>query len=877
MKKTVNQELKKERNDRIKQFLKDMIAPTIFVLIVGFVLYKMATYVKPDDGSDIPPMYEYNGATGELTLDKNSSLIFTMDPATTQFKVKDTKTGKEWSSNPDISLETMALSDEKAKIQSLLTLQYSDRTGKVVTFDSFSKSIEKKRFYAEKVSDANGEKIVVHFSISEKEEDIIIPPVATKDEFEAYIEKIRTEVSDYEADDTLDYYDFLDKDKLPADKKDELLERYEILKEESLYTLFPNQNKKMLALVEERFKKIGYTEEQYKKDLELDSEAVVEDTPVFNLDVEFRVKDNKLMVSIPFNSIANMQKFPITKVNLLPFFGAGSKQDEGFLFVPEGGGAIINFNNMKNTLQAYASRVYGWDLCLVRKSVVHDPLSNFGVFGISNKTNGNSFICIPGDGASYCAIQADISGRTNSFNYVYAQYDIYQREQYDVSGQVANFDIYKYIDKLPEDEVIEQTYIFVDSPEYVDMAKAYEGYLKDTYGESYFKLSNDTDTPINVELIGAVDKTEQILGIPVSRPLELTSFEEAGEILDDLNAAGIKNVSIKYTGWCNGGVNQTVLGKAKPVSKLGGKSGLRSFAEKANGYGYNVALNGITMLALDSNIFDGFFSFTDAAKNISEERMELHKYSAVTFALREGSESYYLLHTDLILKYADNLVAAADDYNVGASFDDIGKDIPSDFWSSGYHSRENVRKLHTELLKKYADEGKYIVVNAGNEYAIPYVDMITNMDLSGSNYTILDENIPFLELVIHGMVKYTGESLNICGDYEEELLYSAAYGAGLSFTLMNESAFTLQDTLYTHYYGCDYSGWKDRMLEIYNRYNKELGHVFSKRMIGFKYIAPGVSCTEYEGGTKVYVNFNHADYKADDGNVYKARDYKVVK
>lgn len=32
---------------------------------------------------------------------------------------------------------------------------------------------------------------------------------------------------------------------------------------------------------------------------------------------------------------------------LLPFFGAASKSDKGYIVVPDGCGAVINFNNKK--------------------------------------------------------------------------------------------------------------------------------------------------------------------------------------------------------------------------------------------------------------------------------------------------------------------------------------------------------------------------------------------------------------------------------------------------------------------------------------------------------------------------------------------------
>ena len=119
MRRKKSEELKKERNDRIKQFLKDMIAPTIFVVVVVFVLYKMATYERPAEENDIPATYAYDGATDPVLLE-NNFLKFELDPATTQFTVLHKETGRVWTSNPDISIETQALQEEKNRLQSLL-------------------------------------------------------------------------------------------------------------------------------------------------------------------------------------------------------------------------------------------------------------------------------------------------------------------------------------------------------------------------------------------------------------------------------------------------------------------------------------------------------------------------------------------------------------------------------------------------------------------------------------------------------------------------------------------------------------------------------------------------------------------------------------
>ncbi len=169
------------------------------------------------------------------------------------------------------------------------------------------------------------------------------------------------------------------------------------------------------------------------------------------------------------------------------------------------------------------------------------------------------------------------------------------------------------------------------------------------------------------------------------------------------------------------------------------------------------------------------------------------------------------------------------------------------------------------------------MINMGNDYVAPYCDMITNMDLQGSEYTILDAFVPFYQMALHGYVNYTGEPLNMAGNTEDELLRSAEYGAGLSFNLMNETAFVLQKTLYTEYYGSDFAAWHDRLVETYTRYNAELGHIFNQKMTGHEQITADLSCTIYEDGTKVYVNYGYTDLTAEDGTVVPARDYKVVR
>jgi len=336
-------------------------------------------------------------------------------------------------------------------------------------------------------------------------------------------------------------------------------------------------------------------------------------------------------------------------------------------------------------------------------------------------------------------------------------------------------------------------------------------------------------------------------------------------------------MSVKLSGWCNGGVKQKILKNANPINSLGSKKDLQNLANTASEKGVDLYLNGITQYEYNSNIFNGFFSYRDAAKLISKERCELLEYSAITFGDRDDLDPYFLLHTELAGEMSDNLVKAANKYNAGASFENDGRELSADYYRKKTYSREAVRKLQEEHFKETDDSGTKIMINMGNDYAAPYADVITNMDLSGSEYTILDARVPFYQLALHGYITYTGDSLNICGDGLEELLNCAEYGAGLKYTVMDETAFSLQKTLYTEYYGSEYSSVHDKMVETYNRYNAELGHVFNQEMTNHEILSDDVSMTEYADGTQVYVNYGYDDEVVDGGINVPARDYLVIR
>lgn len=847
----------------IKQ-LKSMIVPIIICLVILAGIFVVVTYQNQEEPVEIIRLNGYEGEENTIVME-NDAIKFEMDPMTTQFLVTVKKTGKVWRSNPeDGANDPLAQASEKGRLQSTLSIVWSTKNGVDSEYNNYDYGIKNGLYDIE-----TGENYVkVKYSIGDVDREYYIPPVITEEKLEYWF----SQMDSNDATLVKEYYKKYDINKLgKKDNKEELLEQYPILADEVIYILRDKTNNSLKQKFEGFFEAAGYTAEDYEEDKSLSSAERSTDKPVFNVSIVYRLDGDDLLVEVPMAELEYQDDKPIYSLTVLPYFGAGTTEDEGFLLVPEGGGALIGFNNGKTTQNSYYANVYGWDMCIDRTAVVHETRTYFNTFGISE--TDNSFLCILEEGAPYAAVQADISGRYNTYNYVNAVYSIAQREQYDVSS-LANGTIYMYLEQLP-DEVLTQRYRFIDSGSYVDMAKTYRGYMQDKYGTD-MAMHDDTEAPVALEIVGAVDKVKQVLGVPVSRPLKLTTYEEAEAIATELYGEGLNNMSVKLTGWMNGGVQQKMLSRIRTISALGSKSDLKNMIKNVEALGAEVYLDGTTHYAQDSNLLNGFSVLRDAARFISKEKAELYDYSTITYAQRDDEDSYYLLHAGEILEMTDNLVKGAEKFGAGISLNDTGYLLSSDFYRKNAVSRQQAMESQAAQLKEIKDNGMGIMTRMGNDYAIIYSDMVTGMDLNGSEYSIIDTFIPFYQLALHGYVDYTGEPLNLAGETQEELLCSAEYGAGLYFTVMNESPFALQKTLYTQYFGAEYSAWHDRIVSIYNRYNDELGHTFNQQMTDHISLSDELKCTVYEDGTRVYVNYSYNDAEAD-GHRVPARDYLVVK
>ena len=804
---------------------------------------------------------EYAGT--EFKLESND-LLFEMDKATTQFTVTQKSTGKVWSSNPAGATEDpLADSASKRLLQSTLVLEYSTVNELAVILNTFEHSITNGLYSLEKTDDS----IKVNYSIGKVSKKFIIPPSVPEERMMEFYNQM--ERSDQKRVDNA--YRKIDLNSLLAtDDKDALLALYPDLETTCVYEMREATKDHQKQKLEEAFAAVGYTEEEYEKDLLVYPASSDENKKVYNISIVYRLEDDELVVEIPLEEIEYNSEFPITELTVLPYFGAGSTEEEGFLFVPEGSGAIINFNNGKTNFSAYYAQVYGWDYGMKRDVVVDETRAAFPVFGIAH-TDG-AMISIVDEYSSIATIQADIAGKRHSYNYAYASYEMVHGSKMDISAKSDNT-IISYEKSLPEGS-IRQTYHFIEGNTYSDMAAAYREDLMEKYPD--LQKNASAQAPVSIELIAAVDRVKQVLGMPVTLPEVLTDFTDAQNILNDFAAKGYSNLSLRYTGWLNGGINHSLPKDIDLTSGMGGKKELDALISLADSLGVEVYLNGHTQNAYDSSVFDGFFKSRDAAKYISREVVEIPVFSNIWFGdlYESRMDTHFLLRPSVCVTLMGNLAEYAQDKNVGVGFEDVGYLLSGDYNPRRPVSREASMKMQAEKLAEIKAAGVPITMTAGNEYALPYATLLTEVNLIGKESLLLDAKVPFYEIAIHGLVDYTGNSVNLSGDPLDTVLKCAETGAGLSFTFYAESSSLLQGTEYMEYFGSNYDGWKARATTYATRYQKEMEGLNNRYITEHRILADGVTATVYEDNTVVYVNKNATVY-TDDTVTIPARDYLV--
>jgi hypothetical protein len=163
------------------------------------------------------------------------------------------------------------------------------------------------------------------------------------------------------------------------------------------------------------------------------------------------------------------------------------------------------------------------------------------------------------------------------------------------------------------------------------------------------------------------------------------------------------------------------------------------------------------------------------------------------------------------------------------------------------------------------------MTTGGNFYMLKNIGTVIDIPLkatasqSGAYFTV-----PFVQLILHGIVDYAGNPINTEVNLEETLLKNIEFGACPHFEWNYEPITDHIDTDIFYY-----DNTINAAAEYYAQANEVLNDLRDARMTDHYEVDDGVFCTEYDTGSMIYVNYTDNDYSTL-GVVVEARNYLRV-
>lgn len=602
----------------------------------------------------------------------------------------------------------------------------------------------------------------------------------------------------------------------------------------------------------------------------------------FEIPVEYHLNEKGLVASIVVSDIVEQKdgkELYLTNVALLPFFGAAGMESEGYMLVPDGSGALIYLNNDKATYGAYSQAIYGRDTALITEKLsAESETARIPVFGMKDGNDG--FLAIVTEGDTSATVNVLTSGTLNSYNNVYASFcyrpftrtTFLQGNTYASNGMggdtVISLAISPVVPKL-DTYSIEYVLMSEEDLDYVDMAVVYRNYLKETYGLSA-KESAKT-SPFYVNLLGGLEVEKYILGIKTNTLSPLTTFSQAQELLCQLKEAGIDDFAVKYTGWQKGGLESKIPTDISFERKLGGKSGYSELIEFAEQNGIELFMDFDFVNLYEGG--NGISLYSDAAQTVGSTPAYQYTYN-YNLLTKNDKERWEILSPSKMAKAVNSMLEEKEKLKgAGLALSTLGSNIYSDFTHKKEGiDRADVRTIWEEIFAECSNQFGQIMVDSGNAYTFPYVSHIYDVPLNSSGYDIEDEAIPFYQIVLHGMLSYSTEPVNLSATPENLMLKAAETGSSLSACLMYAGNETLIDTKYNYIYSGNYETWVTTLASYYKKTNGFLKLVAGAEITGHKKLQEDVYRTTFSNGVAVYVNYLDREVTAD-GITVPAKDF----
>lgn len=587
--------------------------------------------------------------------------------------------------------------------------------------------------------------------------------------------------------------------------------------------------------------------------------------------LEVTLNEDGITARIPDESIVEEGDTYIGTIALYPYLGYSYLDDkEGYMLLPDGNGALIYLDDKEGRFNiGYTGVVYGMDAGFVesdttklwrdRYEMVNDANNVLApVFGMAHTSEGIAYLAVVEEGDQRTTIEASPNGVSIDYNRIFARFTerrLYTQPTSNNSTQGS----FRMVETDRSHSDLQVRYLFLngDDANYCGMANAYRAYLLDNGVLN--KLPDEYRT--RVDFLG----TERESWIVGTSAVVMTTVEDIRKIYEDLEQQGVTNLLSVYKGWQKGGLYNIPITKYKADAKIGGTGSLTQLIKESEAKGIRMYLYND---ALRINPDEQNATFNVVKKiNKRKQEEETHKDVYEEFMWLTPARTDYLLDK-FVKSYTKSGVS-------GLALGGITDTLYSYNYSGNFYTRHQCAESYYNTVAK-ADESTNLVLQQPFAYLWDHTESFLDMPLYTSSYIFEDESVPFLSIVLKGIMPVYSEYVNFEANKEEFFLKMVETGTCPSFYITKESAANLIYTNSSDIYSSEYDVYRGDIIS----YTKELEAVHEKTagasIVGHEIKDNGITVVTYDNGVKIYLNYS-TEQQSADGHTLDGMSYEVVK
>ncbi|MBO7217263.1 MAG: hypothetical protein J6V50_01025, partial [Clostridia bacterium] len=396
---------------------------------------------------------------------------------------------------------------------------------------------------------------------------------------------------------------------------------------------------------------------------------------------------------------------------------------------------------------------------------------------------------------------------------------------------------------------IDYTVIRGENVGYSEMAATYRDYLVNSGKLKDQKL----DFSAAIDFLCTVNKDTMLY----KESIVTSSFSNISNMLSELSSGGVRVSDSVLYGWQKTGY-YSYPESSKVSSAAGGKSALKKLISAATDTNFYLLSN---YMNADASA-KGFSKYTDVV------------YKIDSVPLTNEKEDKYLLNVNTqVGRFNDNLKLFSS-LSVGLAGEKVGSMLYEDYEAKRRVTRTSFKNTLAEMMKKAKERGVNVATDGFAPYVSEYSDYILNLPRIGSNYKLLSESVPFLQMVLHGYIGYSDSVPgNLSNDIVKTKLEWVEYGYKPTFLLTYDNSDKLKDTNFNVLFSSEYGIWKDEIISIYNELAADLSEIADSAMKNHEK-KDGVARILFENGKEIVVNYNDAPVTAY-GMTVPAKSYKI--